>query len=987
MRRARRLALTAMKAIRHGAHAFPRILAAAAAVALLAVAAPAAERLTSKVNPFVGTGGHGHTFPGATMPFGMVQLSPDTRLDGWDGCSGYHFSDTRVFGFSHTHLSGTGVSDYGDVLLMPGIGEVRLENGAGGGPGYASSFSKATEEAAPGYYAVTLADSGVRVELTATERVGLHRYTFPAGAPAHVVLDLEHRDEVLDAWMRFVGDREIEGFRRSRAWAADQRVYFVARFSRPFEERGSAEGGRKGFVRLGRAGGPVVVAVGISAVSVEGARRNLDAEAADGDFDAARVGADAAWEHELGRIRVEGGTAEQQTVFYTALYHCLIAPNLFSDVDGAYLGRDLAPHRAEGYRHHTVFSLWDTFRALHPLLAITHRERTSEFVRTFLAQYREGGRLPVWELAANETDCMIGYHAAPVIADALAKGIGGFDPALALEAMVHSAEQERLGIGAYRRLGYVPAEEEPESVSKTLEYAYDDWCVAEVARRLGRTDVAARYLDRSQGYRNVFDPATGFMRARMEGVWFAPFDPAEVNFNYTEANAWQYAFFVPHDMDGLVALHGGRERFAARLDALFAADSRLAGVQQADITGLVGQYAHGNEPSHHVAYLYAFAGQPWKTQRLVRRLLDEMYSARPDGLAGNEDCGQMSAWYVLSALGFYPVAPGTNQYVLGAPLFPKATIRLESGRELVVRAEGVSPRAVYVRSARLDGAPHTRAWIEHERIARGGELVFEMAEQPNTSWGTAPGDLPRTGAGVRPIVPTPYVAAGEQSFRERTEVALGVADAAAEVRYTLDGTEPTAASARYERPIALDRSAVVRAVAIRAGAPPSGVLAARFHRLPEGRTIALGAAYVPRYAAGGRAALVDGLRGGPSFRTGRWQGYQGTDLEATVDLGSEQEVRRVAMGFLQDTRSWILMPREVSFAVSTDGVAWREVGTAATGVPDRELAVVVRDVVIEVAPARARYVRVRVKYYGRLPAWHVSAGEQAYFFADEIVVE
>jgi predicted alpha-1,2-mannosidase len=963
-------------------------------------APPAAARaLTSLVNPFVGTGGHGHTYPGASMPFGMVQLSPDTRLEGWDGCSGYHYSDSRVYGFSHTHLSGTGVPDYCDVLFAPSTGEARVENGADGKPGYSSTFRHETERASPGFYAVRLDDYGVDVELTATKRVGLHRYTFPAGKPAHVVVDLSHRDEVRDASVRFAGDREIEGHRRSRAWAQDQRVYFVARFSRPLASRAIAVDGAlrekleraegksvKAVLGFGDAGGPLVVKVGISAVSVEGARKNLDAEASNLDFDAARRAADAAWERELGRILVEGGTEKQQRIFYTALYHALLSPNLFADVDGQYLGRDLKPHRAAGFDYYTVFSLWDTFRALHPLLTITHRRETADFVRTFLAQYEQGGRLPVWELAANETDCMIGYHAVPVIADAMMKGIGGFDERLAFEAMRHSGDEERRGVGAYKQHGYLPAEADGESVSKTLEYGYDDWCIALAARKLGLEGDYRRFLERSQAYKHLFDPSTGFMRARMEGVWYAPFDPAEVNFNYTEANAWQYSFYVPHDMDGLVALHGGKERFAAKLDALFGADSRLTGNEQSDITGLVGQYAHGNEPSHHIAYLYAFAGQPWKTQEMVHRLVETMYSDAPDGLAGNEDCGQMSAWYVMSALGFYSVTPGTNEYVIGTPLFPKATIRLENGKTFVVRAPGVSDSAFYVQSARLDGRDYTRAFLDHGSIAEGGELLLEMGATPNTSWGVGEGNEPRTGVDEHLVLPIPFVAEGASTFHDRTSVALGDAAPGVEIRYTLDGTAPSATSPRYERPIAIDATTTVKAIAVRDGRA-SAPLEATFYEMIEGRRVSLDATYNKQYGAGGDLALVDGLRGGPNYRTGRWQGYQGQDLVAVVDLGREQEIHRIAMGFLQDAWSWVMMPRDVSFAISEDGVRFDDVGTVANTLSEREMSSTVRDFAVEVGSRRARYVRVRVRHYGNLPAWHPGAGSPAFFFADEIVVE
>jgi len=972
-------------------------------ITLIAVAAPVraqtGERLTALVDPFVGTGGHGHTYPGPSLPFGMIQPGPDTRLTGWDSCSGYHYSDTRILGFSHTHLSGTGIPDYADVLLMPTTGPARLTNGADGTPGYSSSFRHSEEEASPGYYAVTLRDHGVRAELTATLRAGLHRYTFPAGRPAHVVLDLVHRDEVLDASIEIEGDREVWGHRRSSSWAKDQRLFFAIRFSRPFTSSAvasdddldrsarRAEGtALKAVFAFGDEGGPLLVKVGISAVSINGARRNLDAELPGWDFDAVRRAADETWARELGKIRVEGGTRDQRVTFYTALYHAMLTPNVYMDADGRYRGRDLRVHRADGFTYYSVFSLWDTFRALHPLLTIIDRARTADFVRTMLRQYEEGGRLPVWELAGNETDTMIGYHAVPVIADAIRQGLDGFDPTEALDAMMHSAEEDRLGLAAYRRQGYIDGFDAPESVSRTLEYAFDDWAIAMTARRLGREDVAARYLDRAQAWRHVFDPSSGFMRARVEGHWFSPFDPSEVNSHYTEANAWQYSFFVPHDVEGMMAAHGGAAAFARKLDALFDAPGNLTGRAQADITGLVGQYAHGNEPSHHIAYLYAFAGQPWKTQAMARRLMDTMYAPRPDGLSGNEDCGQMSAWFVLSALGFYPVAPASGQYVLGSPLFPAATIRLESGRTFVIRANGVSPEAVYVRGARLDGAPYTRAYLEADRLAAGGELAFEMGDAPNTAWGAGPGDVPRSTVDAPPVVPVPFVSGGAMVFRDETSVALGDLEPGVELRYTTHEGAPESDWRPYVGPITLTGTATLRAVARRPDGTSSAPLVVGFHEIPDGRRIALDGQYANQYSAGGDEALIDTLRGGPDFRRGRWQGYRGTNLTAVVDLGAVEDVRGVAMGFLQDTGAWILMPRRVTFDASEDGEHYRTLGVAVNAVPERTTGTVTRDFAVSTSPVRARYVRVTVERYGRLPDWHPGKGEEAWFFADEIVV-
>ncbi|MFO0983493.1 MAG: GH92 family glycosyl hydrolase [Planctomycetota bacterium] len=959
-------------------------------VLLSAAAMAATERLTALVNPFIGTGGHGHTYPGPSLPFGMVQPGPDTRLTGWDGCSGYHHDDHHIYGFSHTHLSGTGIPDYCDVLLAPITGPVRLANGADGQPGYRSAFRHETEQAQPGYYAVSLDDHGVRAELTCTLRAAMHRYTFPAATPAHVILDLEHRDELLEFEIHLDGDRGVSGMRRSRGWADDQPVYFALRFSQAFRAAPPAAGDAVIALGFGDAGGPLLVKVGISAVSIDGARRNLDAEIAGFDFDAVRAAADAAWERELGKVRVTGGTHDQQVVFYTALYHAMLAPNVFMDVDGEYRGRGLRTRhpppvpRASGFTYYTVFSLWDTFRALHPLLAIIDRARTADFVQTFLAHYREGGRLPVWDLWGSETDCMIGYHAVPVIADAILKGIGGFDANAALEAMKHSAEEDRAGLESYRRDGFVAAGEEGESVSKTLEYGYDDWCIAQVADRLGHAEDAERYRRRAQAYRHLFDPGTGFMRARLSGFWFTPFDPAEVNVHYTEANAWQYSWFVPHDIDGLMRLHGGPEAFARKLDLLFTADSRITGTQQADITGMVGQYAHGNEPSHHLAYLYAFAGEPAKTQALVRRLLDTLYSNRPDGLAGNEDCGQMSAWYVLSALGFYPVTPASNQYVIGSPLFDTASIVLENGKRFTIRARRASHADCYIQSAKLNGRAHTRAVLDHSSLAAGGELELELGSAPS-AWATRPEDWPRTSILGPAIVPLPYVAAGEPVFRGATDVALGHVDAHAALHFTLDGTEPDATSPAYAQPLHLTSDTTIKAIAVREGQPPSGVLVARVHRIPDGLTVAVHARAAPQYSAGGETALIDGIRGGKNFRLGGWQGYLGQDFEAIVDLGAVRDIRHLALGCLQDVRAWILMPRAVEFAVSEDGTTYREAGRVPNPVAEREAAAT-HDFAIALPPTRARYARVRAQCSGQLPAWHQGAGQAAWLFVDEIVV-
>ncbi|HSL53490.1 MAG TPA: GH92 family glycosyl hydrolase, partial [Pyrinomonadaceae bacterium] len=596
-------------------------------LAFLPAQASAQHDLTRYVNPFIGTGGHGHTFPGAIVPYGMVQLSPDTRLTGWDGCSGYHYSDSKIYGFSHTHLSGTGILDYGDILLTPSVGRA-----------YSGRFQHRNETATPGYYSVKLDDENVLAELTATARAGMHRYTFPATDDANIVIDLAHRDKVIDSNLEITSATKVVGWRRSQSWAKDQIVYFALEFSQPFTAHSSTDTERQTSFRFDtRGGAPVLVKVGISAVDVDGALKNLHAEIGHWDFDKVKSDARRMWNAELNKIAVTGGTVAQLTNFYTSLYHVMTAPNLFMDVDGRYRGRDFKTHVAKDFSNYTVFSLWDTFRAAHPLYTIIDRKRTRDFIKTFLVQYEQGGRLPVWELAANETDTMIGYHAVSVIADAAVKGIDGFDLNKAFAAMKHSAElREHRGLGAYIDQGFISTEYERESVSKVLEYAYDDWCIAQVAQMLGKKEDYERYNARAQSYKNVFDRVSGFMRPRNNGGWVEPFDPREVTFAFTEANSWQYTFFAPHDISGLVALMGGRGQFARKLDQLFTADSRTTGREQVDITGLIGQYAHGNEPSHHMAYLYNYVGQPWKTQSRARQIMVQFYKPEPDGLIGNE---------------------------------------------------------------------------------------------------------------------------------------------------------------------------------------------------------------------------------------------------------------------------------------------------------------------------------------------------------------
>ena len=955
--------------------------------------------LSQYVNPFIGTGGHGHTYPGASMPFGMVQLSPDTRLEGWDGCSGYHHSDSIVYGFSHTHLSGTGVPDYGDILLMPTIGKMLFDNGdENPDEGYASRFSHDNEIATIGYYQTYLDDYNIDVILTTAKRAGFHKYTFPKSSEANIIIDLLHRDKVIESGIKIISNTEIEGYRRSTAWANDQVIYFIAEFSKPAQEiilqkDGKFESGveiegesiKAGLRFLTDENEEIFVKVGISAVNVEGARKNLQAEIPDWDFNKVKENAKHSWNIELNKIQVEG-SEENKTVFYTALYHAFLAPNLFMDVDGKYRGRDLKVHQSDNFENHTVFSLWDTYRATHPLYTILQQERTLDFIKTMITQYEQGGRLPVWELAANETECMIGYHSIPVIVDAYMKGIRDYDINKAYEAIKHSAELDHFGLKSYKEYGYIPAQDESESVSKTLEYAYDDWCIALMAKALGYEDDYKYYIKRAQSYKNIFDPSTGFMRAKMNGRWFTPFDPREVNFNYTEANSWQYSFYVPQDVSGLINLMGGQEKFESQLDQLFNESSETTGRHQSDITGLIGQYAHGNEPSHHMAYLYNYIGKAWKTQMIASQIMNEFYTNEPAGLCGNEDCGQMSAWYIFSSMGFYPVTPGSNLYAIGSPVFEKSVINLENGKTFTIVANNVNEKNIYIQSAQLNGETYLKSYFKHEDLTEGGKLVFEMGPEPNNNWAFEDNNFPQSAITDDLITPVPYVKSGSKTFYDSTILSLGTIDANTIIHFTTDGSNPDIQSEKYSGEFIISSSTTVKAVAYREGMPVSNVLSVNFTKIPKGRSIVLNTKYANQYAAGGDIALIDFIRGPVNYKTGAWQGYEGVNLEAVVDLGSIKLISKFETGFLQDNNSWIFMPEEVEYAVSMDGINFQPIGTIKNDISQREMGTIIKNFTLNLS-TKARYIKVIGKNIGFCPEWHKGAGNKAWIFADEISIQ
>ncbi len=714
------------------------------------------------INPMIGTSGHGHTFPGATRPFGGVQLSPDTGVEGWDWCSGYHYSDSSIIGFSHTHLSGTGRPELLDILLMPTTGDINFDPGTKENPdaGYRSRFSHDNETAHAGYYGVTLDDYSINAELTTSRRAGFHRYTANTSDVINLIIDLQHSqatDFILDGHLNVVNDSLIVGSHTSRGWGVgdelywvEHEVFFAARLSQPIQGAvlwadDNAQAGLseiKGTYVKGaftiplKAGNQLLVKVGISAVDIDGALKNLDAEIPHWDFDGVRASAANEWNAMMKKINVTSTDKALKETFYTAMYHACMAPFTYTDVDNRYRGFDGKVHTADGFTNLTGLSLWDTFRAANPLYTILDPQVVTDIINSALAQYDEYGLLPVWPLCNSETNCMIGYHAVPVIVDAYLKGIRNFDIEKAYEAMKTSAMQDDFGIKYLKEYGYIPTDKDNKSVSKTLEYAFDDWCIAQMAKALGKQDDYSYFMERSRAYKHVFEPASGFMRGRKaDGEFVEPFDPTFASYgksDFIEGNAWQYMWFVPHDVNGLIDLLGGTEPFVAKLDQLFGAETSSSEGKPIDITGLIGEYAHGNEPSHHTAYLYMFADQPWKSQERLDEIMRVFYTNQPDGLCGNEDMGQMSAWYIYSALGFYPVNPADGRYVFGTPRFENAEITMPSGNIFTIKATNLSPANIYIQSVKLNGEDYDKGYINHATMVDGGTLEFVLGREPGT---------------------------------------------------------------------------------------------------------------------------------------------------------------------------------------------------------------------------------------------------------------
>lgn len=953
---------------------------------------------TCYVNPFVGTGGHGHTFPGATTPFGMVQLSPDTRIDGsWDGCSGYHYSDTVIYGFSHTHLSGTGCSDYGDINFMPTFMSKPIKPITSEGKLF-YTFDRKTETASPGYYTVTLRN-GIKVELSASTRAGIQKYTYKRTGYAWITLDLNHRDQLLDGSIKEIDKQTFSGFRRSKAWAEDQLVYFYTSISKAASTvivvKDSSGNYRLHLGYWVNAGESILVKTALSSVDESGARNNLEQEMPHWDFQRVKTQANAVWEQELRRIKVYGGTLTERQNFYTALYHCMIHPNVMNDADGRYRGRDKLVHTAEGYNYYTVFSLWDTYRALHPLLNIIDKKRSHDFMMSFKAQYEQSGRLPMWELWGNETNCMIGFHSVSVIWNAYLRGVitlkelAGLYPAIRSEAM-----SSRFGLDKFRAKGYLSIEDEHESVSKTLEYSFNMACVAKIAEELRNADLegcqwALQLMDDiemfkryANAWRNLRNAQTGFMTPRSNGGWIRDFDPWQVNNHFTEANAWQYNFAVQHNAYDLLHRNTQKGHFYddSLLSSLFNTGSQTSGRQQADITGLIGQYAHGNEPSHHVAYLFSSRDS---VSKYVSRVCREMYHPTPDGLIGNEDCGQMSAWYVFSAMGFYPADPSTRRMKMGRMLFDSVRLRQGDGETVIYNSK--SPEVVMYDYFSSEGLlfGKSRAYYADYKVqyATDGDIDGYYDPLDHLDY-----------------ISAPVLEYATEVFEDSMEIRILVNDeelmlpsaqSKYKIVYTLDGSEPGNKSSVYKSgtSIWVKASAQLKARIIllaKRNLLVSQVAGAQLYKFVNHFDITLKSRYNKQYTAGGDKGIFDGLQGDADWRKGRWQGYQGSDFELIVDTRENNRLDTVLFGTLQDTRSWILFPKYVQVYGSDDGVHFEPAGRCENTVADTAMNNMRSDFQVICNGKTYRFLKIVAGNYGKLPAWHPGAGGDAFIFVDEI---
>lgn len=950
------------------------------------------------VNPMIGTDKFGHTFPGALVPFGMLQLSPDTRVDGsWEGCAGYHFSDSIIYGFSHTHLSGTGVSDYCDVLVMPTIGNPSLDK-----TDYASKFSHANEKSEAGYYQVKLLDNDINAELTATPRVGIHRYTFPKTQKSTIIVDLTHRDVTIDCNLQVLDSVTLAGFRLSDSWATKQYVYFVMKFSKPilqsklFSFNSKSVGDKSQAINHSQSGyfqfntadeKPLIVKVGISQTDLNGALKNLEVEAPHFNFEIYKDEAKKLWENQLSKIEVKSEDTTKLETFYTALYHCMIHPSLAGDVDGRYRGRDDKIHQAKNFVPYTVFSLWDTFRALHPLFTLIEQKRTADFINSFVEQFEQSGRLPMWELSANETNCMIGFHSASVIADAVSKNIKGFDKQASYKALVSTSNYTSLGYPIFNKNYFLQLEDESESVSKTLEYAYDNWCVAKLAQKLNKKNDYNVFMKRALGYQNLFNVETSFFQPKKNGNWVSNFNPREVNNNFTEANGWQYLFFVPQDLGGLNKLMGGDKKMELKLDELFKSSSDLKGRKQVDITGLIGQYAHGNEPSHHIAYLYNYVGKPYKTQKIVNSILSDFYTNKPDGLIGNDDCGQMSAWYVMSSMGFYQACPGFPEYTITTPLFESVKIHLENKKIINIRSKNFNQNSRYIHSFSINQKKVNSVLFSHQMIARGANLEFTLQSTPDSlsELGKLISNRLPTQINDVSIITAPIINQFQKDNHQFVTISSLTENA--EIYYTTNGSEPNKSSNVYHNPFISDSFNIIKAK-VYFNQDSSSVTLSHLYKKINNYTIKLKSSYIEQYSAGSDEGVIDGIKGTLNWRSGEWQGYQDADFECVIDLQKETEIKSLSSSYLQDVRSWIIFPKQVEYYTSLDGINYQAFGIIANDVPESDYDVQIKSFSkLSTKDIKAKYIKVVAKKFGKLPEWHLGKGGDAIIFIDEVEIK
>ncbi|SHJ77261.1 alpha-1,2-mannosidase, putative [Arenibacter nanhaiticus] len=978
--------------------------------------------LTQYVDPMIGTDAHGHTFPGATTPYGMVQLSPSNDFKDWDWCSGYHYSDTIIKGFAHNHISGAGLSGLGDILIMPTMGKNTTYAGSDAevDTSYRSRFTHKSEKAYAGYYGVSLEDYKIDVALTATTRSGFHKYTFNQEGVTDIVIDPTHAlmEKAMETSISKVSDTEVLGYKKVNMGGDKFRfMYFSAKFSKPFKkfsitnndivvnETSLTAAKAKALVSFTvEKGEELEIVVTLSPTGYDGVEKNYLAEAKGKTFDTALDEAVSTWNQELNKIQLDEVVSDtKKRTFYTAMYHAFIGPNIISDVDGQYVVEGKKLHSK--HVQYSNFSTWDTYRALNPLLTIISQERTAAIVNSMVSRDTEANvGQPVWELFGFDNSCMIGYTTASVIGDAVLKDIPGIDHEQAYASMrgaafdltKHSAVYDVSGLEDYINYGYVTSET-GSSVSKTTEYNYHDFVISEVAKKLGKDADAQLFKRRSIGYRNLFDPSSGYLLPKYSNGDVNLMDLSiwdELVTNYVSGNIWAYSAYTPQDMEGAIRLHGGKEKYAAWLDGVFTDTTQLGGVQHVDISGFIGKYGHGDEPGHHMPYLYNFVGQPWKTQKYVHEVISTMYSDRPDGMVNNEDLGQMSAWYIFSTLGFYPLSPSSLQYQLGAPYFEKASIHLENGNSFVVSAENLSEENIYVQSVLLNGKTYDKNFIYHKDIIKGGSIVFTMGPKPNKKWGasdesTAVGKLNESTVKI-PVIAAlaPFDTNERAFFADKHLVKLKSNESDASIYYTLDGSTPTQKSSLYIAPITVTSDAVLKAIAVKEGLNPSKVyekplVKSVFPSLKKGYPKVDMVNPDTAYGKGDGSTLFDEVFGSSSYGDGKWTGIKG-NIELYLNLGEKVALNGISLGVLTDVGSWIFPAKTISVygGNSKDNltlIAQKEI----LYTEDLPKEVVRHTLALK---GSYRWLRIKITPFGNAPEWHGASGQKVWLFIDEINV-